>query len=327
MTTREQSHADNYAKSIDVLSVGEALIDFISDREREALGDVLSFTMYPGGEVTNVALNVARLGGAASLVACVGNDSFGVFLRQHLHTAGVDTSCLHTATHAPTTLVTVVRSRTTPDFTAYRGADTHLLPTKMPIELLSSVSLVHTSTFALAYEPSRSTILHFIKQAHAAGCLISFEPNYHPRLWEREEDAHAVLAAIYPYVYVTKPSLDDCERLFGAGLSPEDYAARILALGARNVVLTMGGHGVLVTNAEGTNFYPPHAVNVVDVTGAGDAFWSGLLLAILDGYTIADAVYVAQAVAEMKIQQVGPLSHAIDRKALYKQLGLMKQEA
>jgi len=45
--------------------------------------------MYPGGQATNVALNVARLGGSAALVSRVGDDSFGLFLRHHLVAAGV----------------------------------------------------------------------------------------------------------------------------------------------------------------------------------------------------------------------------------------------
>ncbi len=309
-------------RQLNVLAIGETLIDLISDTEQGSLLDSRAFVMYPGGEATNVALNVARLGGSAALVSRVGDDSFGLFLRHHLVTAGVNADYLRVTPHAPTTMVVVTRHRTTPDFAVYRGADAEMVPDDMPLALLPSTSLVHTSAFVLSREPSRSTILDFVVQAHNAGCLISFDPNYHPRLWETNYDPLSVFKKIYPYVTLTKPSLDDCTRLFGAGLTPEAYASRFLELGAKNVVLTLGKAGVLVATTEGVSYQSASQVEVVDVTGAGDSFWSGLILATLDGYSIADAARVGQAVAAIKIQQVGPLSHMIDRASLYVQLGL-----
>ena len=226
----------------------------------------------------------------------------------------------------PTTLVVVTRQSATPDFAVYRGADAEMVPGDMPLALLPVTSLVHTSAFALSREPSCSTVLDFVKQAHEAGCLISFDPNFHPRLWEMHEDPASVFARICRYVSLTKPSLDDCMRLFGAGQTPEAYAAHFLAWGAQQVILTMGAAGVLLANARGTSYYPTHQVEVVDVTGAGDSFWAGLLVATLDGYGISEAIRVAQAVAALKIQQVGPLSQTIDRVALYARIGLQKEE-
>lgn len=322
MQSEESMREGNNTRHIDVLSIGETLVDLISEAGEGSLIEARTFTMYSGGEATNVALNVSRLGGSAELVARVGDDSFGVFLRHHLVSAGVGTRYLRTTPRTPTTLVTVTRHQTTPDFAVYRGADAQMVPEDMPLALLPHTSLVHTSAFALSREPSRSTVVQFVAQAHAVGCLVSFDPNYHPRLWELNSDPLPVFAEIYPYVFVTKPSLDDCVRIFGVGHTPEAYAAKILALGVRNVVLTMGNAGVLLANAEGTTFHSSNQVNVVDVTGAGDSFWSGMLLAILDGYPIDHAVRVGQAIAEIKIQQVGPLSQTIDRATLYEKLGL-----
>jgi fructokinase len=84
----------------------------------------------------------------------------------------------------------------------------------------------------------------------------------------------------------------------------------------------MGSSGVLLANAKGTSYHAANPVEVVDVTGAGDAFWAGLVLATLDGYPLPEAIRVAQAVTEIKLQQVGPLSHKLDRTELYSKLGL-----
>jgi len=138
-----------------VLSIGETLIDLISDTEQGSLGEARSFHMYPGGQATNVALNVARLGASAVLVARVGDDSFGSYLRRHLEAAGVETTYLSTTPQTPTTLIVVTRHSATPDFAVYRGADAQMVPDDMPLALLSSTSLVHTSAFALSRELTR----------------------------------------------------------------------------------------------------------------------------------------------------------------------------
>ncbi len=311
-------------KHIDVLSIGETLIDLISDTKQISLVDAPRYVMYPGGQATNVALNIARMGGTTAIVARVGDDSFGLYLRHHLATAGVETAFLLVTPHTPTTLAVVTRHTTTPDFAIYRGADAQMVPDDMPLSLLQATSLVHTSAFALSREPACSTVLDFIAKAHAGGCLISFDPNYHPRLWEMGADPLTVFEKICPYVFLVKPSLDDCMRLFGAGLDAERYVERFMTMGVKEVVLTMGQGGVLHGDDRGTTYYANKQVEVVDVTGAGDSFWAGLLLAELDGYTTAEAIRVAQAVAEIKVQQVGPLSQEIDRAALYARLGLQK---
>ncbi len=313
-------------RRFDVLAVGEILVDFIADAGQVSLAEARHFTVFPGGEVTNVALNAARLGGSSMLVARVGGDAFGVFLKQYLQRAGVEISHLGTATHRPTTLVAITRQNQTPDFIAYRGADRYLSPNDMPVSLLPDTFCVHTSAFALAYEPARSTILQFITQAHAAGCLVSFDPNYDPRIWEQGADPLVVLAQICPYATLVKPSLDDCARLFGPGQAPEAYAVRFLEWGAQHVVLTMGARGVLLVNARQSEHYPVRPIDVVDVTGAGDSFWAGLLLATRDGFSMPDAVRFAQAVAEIKLQRAGPLFQPIDRFALYEELDLLPSQ-
>ncbi len=310
-------------RQLDVLSVGEALIDLISETEQSSLLDSRRFNMYPGGTVTNVALNVSRLGGTSAVVARVGEDAFGTFLDQYLVAAGVQTTYLHKTPRIPTTLVIVTRHTVTPEFVVYRGADAQLLPDDMPLFLLQSTSVVHTSAFALSREPTRSTILGFIAQAQAAGCLISFDPNYDPCIWEMNDKPLPIFESICSHVFLAKPSLDDCTRIFGSGESPEAYATHFLDLGVQQVILTMGPAGVLLANAQGCSHYPMPDVEVVDVTGAGDSFCSGLLLATLDGYSIADAIRVAQEVVAIKLRQVGPLSHVVDRVALYAQLGLL----
>jgi sugar/nucleoside kinase (ribokinase family) len=76
---------------------------------------------------------------------------------------------------------------------------------------------------------------------------------------------------------VIKLSLDDSVRIFGTRPSADDYLDLFLELGPKIVLLTRGKEGTILGTASGNRYQIlPNQVDVVDVTGAGDAFWSGV---------------------------------------------------
>jgi fructokinase len=112
--------------------------------------------------------------------------------------------------------------------------------------------------------------------------------------------------------------LDDSARLFGDGLTPEQYLERFHALGPRTVVLTMGRRGTLLSHEGTVTHIPAREVEVVDATGAGDAFWGGFLVALLDGIQPVDCVRVANEVVARKLQMVGQGIAPLDRQEIYR---------
>ncbi len=314
-------------RNLDVLALGEAVVDLISKQTVTSLAEANGFSAFVGGEVTNVALNVVRLGGRAATVVCVGDDGFGVFIKRHLTTAGVVTDYVQTVQDVPTTTVVASRQTATPDFIIHRGSDAYISINALVRKAITDARVVHTSAFALSRDPARAAIQQALEDARAAGCLISLDPNYHPRIWPDTVDLEAVLAETCALVDVAKPSLDDCVRLFGPGMPPADYAQRFLDWGVRVVALTMGHQGVLLKTSSGSAYrIEPEKVRVADVTGAGDAFWSGLLMGLLDGYSPEEAACLGQLVAEIKIRTVGPLPRSIDRCHLYEKLARVKDD-
>jgi fructokinase len=314
-------------RPLDLLAFGEAVVDLISEQTVASLAEAAHYSRFLGGQATNVALNVARLGGRAAVVGCVGDDGFGNYLRQQLDQAGIDVDTLHVMPQMPTTLVVNARTTMTPDFIICRGADAYILPDDKHLAAIKNSRVVHTSAFALSRDPARTTILRALKVARQHGCLVSLDPNYHPRIWPDVADLPSVLWEAFQSVHITKPSLDDCQRLFGPNLSPMNYVERFLGWGAEIVALTMGVQGVLLATADGNRIHiKPGDVAVADVTGAGDAFWAGLLTALLDGYPPDEAACVGQMVAEAKIGMVGPMSDMPDRASLYRRLAEVKDE-
>jgi fructokinase len=153
------------------------------------------------------------------------------------------------------------------------------------------------------------------------GKLVSLDPNYSRRVWPDHKEARGVIRDAYRYVNVTKPSADDARRIFGPDYEPEQYIEMFHDLGAETVVFTMGEEGNLISeNGKISAHVPARSVEVVDVTGAGDAFWAGFLTATLDGNPAEHSVLFAREVVERKLTTKGPLPSEIDREEMYASL-------
>ncbi len=291
------------------LMLGEIVIDLISTDIVNSLQEAVCYERYAGGAVSNLAINLARLGYSTTLGACLGNDGYGKFLTEHLSHIGVNLDSLQTTELAPTTLIPVARQSGTPDFNIYRGADQYLSLTENLLSAASESKFIHTSAFALSRDPCRSTVLAVLKANQDQEKIISLDPNYHPGIWPDLPDYRSSLKDFYKYITITKPSLDDSIRIFGPDLKPIQYLEEFLNLGPDIVVLTMGSEGSLLGTREGKRIHiHPNPVPVVDVTGAGDAFWSGLLTGLCEGYPALTAARLGQAVAEYKIGFIGPIN-------------------
>lgn len=302
---------------LDVLGVGELLIDLISTDMASSLRDTAEFRRYQGGSTANLVLNVAKLGMRSALIAKTGIGAFGQYCKHELSRFGVLTDYLVMDHHVRTTMVFVARTTGTPDFEVARQGDAQLRPDEVSVDAVSHARLVHVSTFALSREPSRSAIRRAIELAHAGGKLISLDPNYHPDIWPNVFEAREVLAELYPCIDLTKPSLDDAERLFGPGRTPEEYLDLFVRMGARTVVLTAGAGDILLHTGGEVQRIPADRVDVADATGAGDAFWAGFLVATLDGHPPRRALQFALEVVKRKLATVGPLPATFDRADIY----------
>lgn len=309
---------NNHNSSFDFIALGETLIDFISAEEVNSLMDAATYKRFVGGEPTNLSRNMALLGNQAALAACVGEDHFGKYIRDQLDQAGVNTNHLQTTLEAPTTFVPVTRTQGgTPDFMIYRGADAFLRESPGLMNSVANSHIVHTSAFAISREPARSTILEALKIVQPRKTWVTFDPNYHPAIWPDTPNMPSLLERAFEYIDITKPSLDDCARIFSPGLDPSEYAQRFIQWGAKIVMLTMGSEGILMLTAQGEEYrIYANPIHVQDVTGAGDAFWAGFLSALLAGESPLSAARQGQALAETKIGTVGPLAHFPNRERL-----------
>ncbi len=300
-----------------VLAVGELLIDLISSSYASSFDDVTSFERIVGGSPANMASNLSRLGQHAALVASIGKDDMGDYLQKFVNNLSLDISGVHQVPY-PTTLVLVTKSQQVSNFEAYRLADCQISKKQLPDDLLEAVKVFHTTCFALSKDPARTTILNAASKVAAAGGQLSIDANYAAKIWPDQAEAQEIVATYCSYGAMVKFSDVDWERLYGHPIDKPASAASFLhGLGAKTVCITLGEKGCFVSSEEGQHFVPSRPIEVVDTTGAGDAFWSGFLCAYIDGYNLYQCALAGRRMAEIKLQHFGPLPGKVDKRILY----------
>jgi fructokinase len=305
----------------DLLAVGEVLIDFISTKYSEDLQGAAEFQRMQGGSPANLAVNITRLGGKAALASRAGEDGFGRFLKANLEKIGVDTRYLILDQNHQTSLVFVAKTTGTPDFQPYRSADYQITSKDIPETAITDSRIIHTTTWPLSLQPSRTVVLDVLKMAQQKGKIVSLDPNFSPKVWQDVNEARKVLAEAFNYVTLTKASLDDSRRLFGGTDTPEAYIQRYHDLGPSIVVFTQGKEGSIVSqNGVILERLPARSIDVVDATGAGDSFWAGFLIAYLDGMPLDKCLRFAREVVEIKLRTVGTLPPGLTKEKILSQL-------
>lgn len=301
-------------KKIDIICVGEVLIDFIGHEINTSINRTKDYHRFLGGSPTNVAVNAARLGLNSVLVATCGQDGLGEYIVRKLNANNVITTQIRKSDTEPTSVIFVSKSTGTPDFIPYREADYQIHQDQIPDELLSNSKIFHTTCFALSKNPARTTILESAKKAQSLGVQTSIDINFSERIWPDREEAKSVLKEYLSTNPLVKLSEDDCYRLFAESKTEDFIFDYFHELGASTICLTKGKDGVVLSDKNFGMFYQKaQQINdIKDATGAGDAFWTGFLYARLMNKDFEETITIAQKLAVLKLRNVGRLPEDIN---------------
>ncbi len=294
----------------EVVSLGEPMVEFAAE-ERGRLGDVTAFRRGFGGDTSNFIVAAARLGASAGYLTRVGGDEFGrAFLGLWLR-EGVDTSRVVVEPEGYTAVYFIsLREEGGHDFTYYRAgsAASRLCPEDVDSGYLAGARIFHTSGISQAIsESSRAAVDAAIDRARAGGTLVSYDVNVRPRLWPTLT-AREAAESVIPRADVVFVSAEDAGHLYGD--EPlESVARRLVDAGPRLVVVKMGERGCTVVSRESAAVsVPAWKVDVLDATGAGDAFAAAFLVEWLRGADPARAAHFANAVGALTATGLGAVA-------------------
>ena len=272
-------------KHIDVAALGELLVDFTCNGA-SAQGNPF-YEANPGGAPCNVLAMLAKLGKKTAFIGKVGDDQFGHLLRQVGLEAGISMDSLVMDPHSHTTLAFVKTAENGDrDFSFYRdsGADTLLTPDEVPEDVIAGARIFHFGSLSLTGKPVRSATQKAVALARAAGCILSFDPNLRPPLWDDLEQAREQIHWGLARCDVAK--ISDDELLFLTGETDFDAGAAKLMEQFPNlqmVNVTAGAQGS-ISYYQGLRVFQPGVTlgGVIETTGAGDTFCACVLNFLLE---------------------------------------------
>jgi ribokinase len=249
-----------------------------------------------GGKGSNQAVGCARLGARVSFVAKIGKDGFGDSALNLYREEGVNTAHVIRTADAPTGV----------GFIIVEAASGHNCITIDPgaNELLSAAEVAKAE-----FTGSRAVLTQLEIPVAAAEAAMAHG---------RESSAITILnpapvrplpAEVLKLIDVLTPNESEAKVLLGekpdSSLKPEEIAKRLISLGVKNVVMTLGEQGALLVTSEGAFRVPAIRVKAVDTTGAGDAFNAGLAVSLASGTTLEEAVRFAVVTGGLAVTKEG----------------------
>ena len=277
MNNRTEWNKEEFDLKQGIISLGEALIDFIPLDEQNT-----TYHKSPGGAPANVAVGVARLGAKATFLGKVGADVLGRFLESTLKDYGVRTNQMLLSPDVPTGVVFVTNGEDGErsfDFYIDPSADRFLKVKDIDEEDLLSHKILHFGSISMISSPAKEATRHAVTLAKENGLFISYDPNVRLGLWRSEKDARETIISMLSEVHLLKISEEELEFITGE----QEIESGVRKLKSYNIpflIITMGGKGSNVYVGDQHRHVPAMKVKAVDTTGAGDAFVSGILYSL-----------------------------------------------
>ncbi|MGH9724346.1 MAG: carbohydrate kinase family protein [Candidatus Acidiferrales bacterium] len=297
------------ANRVDVVGIGSCTVDYFAIVPRllgaEEKINATRMEVHAGGVTANNLTQVARLGVSTGWLGLIGDDENGRIIQKAFAEDGMDTSGVEVVKAERSSLtwipVDVAGERCIYMFPNVTGKISVFQVDNRFAPHIKNARHFHTEASQLPIAPVKQAM----KIAQDAGVRVIFDLDVSPGFFAAanlgtQEDLIAALG----FADVIKPCKAAARELTGES-DYEKIADCMLSLGPKIVAITMGADGCLIATRTGKVQVPAFQVEVVDTTGAGDAFMGGLSYGLLQEWEMARVGLFANACAALCCTKVG----------------------
>ncbi len=272
------------------------------------------FDMGPGGKGSNQAVGVARLGAQAYFAGIVGDDKLADIGLELYASEGIDTTYLHKTK----TMATGV------GFIMVNPSGHNGIILDMGANKLMDAAFVDQ----VGPQITRSAVVMAVLEIPVVAAARAMELGRQHGVCTILNPAPATKLDDSVFRYIDYLTPNETELRILMGLAPDDptptieLAAQLRQRGVKNLIVTQGEHGALILNDDGRVVVPGAHVEVVDTTGAGDAFNAGLAIALAEGQPLQEAVQFANCAGALACTRLGAIPALATRaevERLYRQ--------
>ena len=284
--------------------IGSVVIDLAVQTPRlPAVGETLladNFKIGPGGKGANAAVAVKRAGAAAVLVGCIGDDDFGRMEMAALQKEGVNVDAVAIHPEASTGVgIAMIDANGENTILGVLGANDYLNPNDV------------AQALALHQDTLNAILVNFEVPEPAVAAAVQLGVDYGVPVIVDAGPARPYTPETWRDCTILTPNEQETETLVGYPVSDDTTAERaareLLGMGPSAVVLHRGAQGALLVTPDDTIHVPSFSVDVVDTTGAGDAFSGALSVAVAEGLPLVDAIRRANAAGALAVTRLGTL--------------------
>lgn len=312
-------------KSLDLITIGRSSIDLYGAQVGGRLEDMGSFRKYIGGSPTNIACGTARLGLRSGLITRVGDEHMGRFIREQLVREGVDVRGVKTDPDRLTALVILgIRDQEQFPLIFYRSdcADMALCEDDIDEALIADARAVLATGTHLSHPRTEAAVIKALELARKHGARTALDIDYRPNLWglaghgageSRFVESAAVTAKLQGTLHFFDLIVGTEEEFHIAGGSTDTVAALRVVRGVTDATLVCkrGAAGAVAFTGAIPDMLdegeagPGFPIEVFNVLGAGDGFFSGLMKGWLDDEPWPKTLEYANACGALAVSRHG----------------------
>jgi 5-dehydro-2-deoxygluconokinase len=280
---------------LELITIGRVGVDLYPEQIGVPLAKVRTFAKSLGGSPTNVAVAAARLGHRSAVITKVGDDGFGIYVREALAGFGVDTRFVGTDDRLRTPVVFC--ELYPPDhfpllfYREPKAPDLNITRDELDLDAIARVPILWTSGTALSDEPSRTATLAALEAARGR-TIHDLDHRHHA--WANPSEARPAAIAALRHARVAVGNLDEVEMATGTR-DPDLAAKRLLEMGPELAIVKQGPRGTLARSKTERVEVPAVEIEVVNGLGAGDAFGGALVHGLLLGWDLERTLAFANA--------------------------------
>lgn len=290
-----------------IICVGMATVDVLAQgveaipRSGET-GMVSGISLAIGGDATNQAVALTKLGNRVALWGVVGDDAQGQFIRQQCAGRGIATDGLHVdPARATSTAIVLIDGKGEHSFLAQRdGSIAGLGPEHLDLDRIRpGLKVLSVGSLFCAPRFDHEVLPQLLQKAKSVGAMTIAD-----MVMDQTSYGLDALQDAWPHLDYVAPSALEARLLTGAE-DPQAIAAEFQKRGVKNVILKRGADGVTAFMGDAMLNCNAFSVPVLDTTGAGDNFIAGLIHGLAHGFAPETALRFASAVAALSVQAVG----------------------
>lgn len=312
-------------KALDVITIGRSSVDLYGDQVGGRLEDMGSFSKYIGGSPTNIACGTARLGLKSAVITKVGDEHMGRFIREQLKREGVDVRGVRTDPERLTALVILgIRDEDSFPLIFYREncADMALSEGDIDEAFIAEARAIVATGTHLSHPKTEAAVLKALKLARKHGLRTALDIDYRPNLWgvaghgdgeSRFVESSAVTRKLQSTLHYFDLIVGTEEEFHIAGGSTNTIEAlrAVRQVSDATLICKRGAagavafEGAIPDSLDDGQTGPGFPIEVFNVLGAGDGFFSGLLKGWLDGADWPTALTCANACGAFAVSRHG----------------------